>query len=115
MRPILFRPPLLFCATSSDFSGFFLVISSNVETLISRRPGEVGLYFFSGMLYPFKYLYLIPGGQGDYGLLPASAVASEARPLAAALAVHVEGVHRQHLHVEGPLDSFFYLYLVGVG
>jgi hypothetical protein len=27
-----------------------VVISSNVEPLIARRPGEVGLYFLTGML-----------------------------------------------------------------
>jgi hypothetical protein len=30
----------------SDFSGSVFVISSNEETVMKRRPGLVGLYFF---------------------------------------------------------------------
>src|SRR6266516_2584076 len=43
-RPWLLRPPLLRSGSSNDFSGSFLVISSNVATDILRRPAEVGLY-----------------------------------------------------------------------
>jgi hypothetical protein len=43
MRPRLFRPACFFSGSIRLFSGFFLVISSKVLTLIERRPGEVGL------------------------------------------------------------------------
>ena len=49
MRPLLLRPPDFFSGSSSDRSGFLpFVISSNVETDMPRRPGEVGWYSFSG-------------------------------------------------------------------
>jgi hypothetical protein len=35
--------------SSSDFSGLFFVISSNVETDMKRRPALVGLYFLTGI------------------------------------------------------------------
>src|SRR5690554_6862820 len=50
MRPLLLRPPELFSGAVKDFSGLVLVISSNVETVIPRRPGVVGLYFFTAMI-----------------------------------------------------------------
>ena len=44
MRPLLLRPPFFVTGSSRLFSGFVFVISSNVETDMKRRPGEVGLY-----------------------------------------------------------------------
>src|SRR3954462_7043403 len=44
MRPLLLRPPFFVTGASSDFSGSFLVISAKSETVMKRRPGDVGLY-----------------------------------------------------------------------
>src|SRR5665648_67888 len=52
MRPLLLRPPRLGSGSNSDFSGAVLVISAKSETVWNRRPGEVGLYFFSPMSSP---------------------------------------------------------------
>ena len=49
MRPLTLRPPVFFIGSVSDFSGSVFVISSNVETDMKRRPGDVGLYFFSAI------------------------------------------------------------------
>jgi hypothetical protein len=35
--------------SSSDFSGSFFVTSSNVETVMKRLPGLVGLNFLTGI------------------------------------------------------------------
>ena len=43
MRPLLFRPPVFLTLPVRLFSGFERVISSNPETVMKRRPGEVGL------------------------------------------------------------------------
>jgi hypothetical protein len=43
MRPLLLRPPFLVSFSVSAFSGVDFVISSNVETDMKRRPGDVGL------------------------------------------------------------------------
>jgi hypothetical protein len=43
IRPLLFRPPFFVSFSVSAFSGFDFVTSSNVETVMKRRPGEVGL------------------------------------------------------------------------
>jgi hypothetical protein len=37
------RPEPRLFEMSSDFSGFFFVISSKVGVVIPRRPGDVGL------------------------------------------------------------------------
>jgi len=49
MRPLLLRPPFLVTGSSRLFSGFVFVTSSNVETDMKRRPGEVGLYLLMGI------------------------------------------------------------------
>jgi hypothetical protein len=49
IRPRLLRPAVFLSGVVSRFSGFFLVISSNVLTLIERRAGEVGLYLRMGI------------------------------------------------------------------
>ena len=45
MRPWLLRPACFLSGSVSDFSGLLFVISSNVETVMPRRPGEVGLVY----------------------------------------------------------------------
>ena len=47
IRPCAFRPAFLRSGTRSDFSGSVRVISSKVETVIHRRPGEVGFLLTS--------------------------------------------------------------------
>jgi hypothetical protein len=51
IRPLLFRPPVFFSGSVRLFSGFVFVTSSNEETDMKRRPGLVGLYFFSAMAF----------------------------------------------------------------
>jgi hypothetical protein len=38
------RPAFFLRGSTRDFSGLFLVISSNVVTVAPRLPGDVGLY-----------------------------------------------------------------------
>jgi hypothetical protein len=45
----LFLPDFCLRESNNLFSGVVRVISSNVDTDISRRPGEVGLYTFTGI------------------------------------------------------------------
>ena len=47
------RAAVLLEDTSSDFSGFFFVISEKSETLMLRRPGEVGLYCLIPISFSF--------------------------------------------------------------
>src|SRR5947208_5158193 len=49
MRPLLLRPPFFVTGSTRFFSGFDFVTSSKVETVMKRRPGEVGLYFRSAI------------------------------------------------------------------
>src|SRR5207247_2385786 len=49
-RPVLLRPPLRCFDSTSDFSGFCLVISARDTTVWKRRVGVVGLYVLIGML-----------------------------------------------------------------
>src|SRR5207247_7242786 len=49
MRPLLLRPPFFVSFSVSAFSGFVFVTSSKVETVMKRRPGDVGLYFLSAI------------------------------------------------------------------
>src|SRR5436305_1278179 len=52
MRPVLFRPPFLLSFVVSALSGFDFVTSSNVETVMNRRPADVGLYLRIGISSP---------------------------------------------------------------
>ena len=58
--PCAFLPPVFFKETRSDFSGEFVVISSNVAIVICLLDGVVGLNFLTAMLIPsfFKLLWL---------------------------------------------------------
>src|SRR5438309_3245285 len=54
--------------SSSDFSGSEAVISSKLEVAMKRRPGLVGLYFFTGMVCsnaPEQAFQLLAGAEGD--------------------------------------------------
>ena len=48
MRPWLLRPPFFVTGSVRLFSGSDFVTSSNVETVMKRRPGLVGLNLRSG-------------------------------------------------------------------
>src|SRR5215469_10420182 len=50
MRPWLLRPAFEFFFSMSERSGCERVISSNVETDMPRRPGDVGRYVRIGIL-----------------------------------------------------------------
>jgi hypothetical protein len=43
IRPWLLRPPFFVSLPVSAFSGFDFVTSSNVDTVMKRRPADVGL------------------------------------------------------------------------
>jgi hypothetical protein len=49
IRPWLLRPPFFFNGSVRLFSGVDFVTSSKLETVMKRRPGLVGLYFFNAM------------------------------------------------------------------
>src|SRR5512142_1680142 len=109
-RPWTLRPPLLGSGASSDFSGVDRVISAKSATLEPRRPGVVGLYLRIAIcLHP-------SADRAAEGLDPVTVGELHHRPLrvlalappgtgALALALAVEGVHRQHADVEDLLDS----------
>ena len=59
IRPWLLRPAFFVQRRQRLFSGLSVVISSNVDTDMFRRPGEVGLYFLTPMNpSSFSRLYL---------------------------------------------------------
>src|SRR5256885_16027372 len=49
MRPWLFRPAWVGIDSIRVFSGVSVVISSNPEMVMKRRPGLVGLNFLTGI------------------------------------------------------------------
>src|ERR1700730_4455536 len=115
MRPRLVRPPVRRSGSVSAFSGCDLVISSKVSVVMARRPGEVGLNFFSaislGLLEELDHLFALL--QDDVGLLPVRPAAHVA-PLALGLAVDVGHPYLLHLDVEEVLDRLLDLGLGGV-
>src|SRR3972149_2042448 len=50
MRPCWLRPDFCLRNETRLRSGVFFVISSKVKPVMPRRPGEVGLYCFVGMV-----------------------------------------------------------------
>src|SRR5215212_1556642 len=112
MRPLLLRPPLLCNGSSSDRSGFLPgVSSSNVETLIPRRPGEVGRYTFSGISDSLEELDPLAGLERDDGLFPRSRHPIAA-PHAALLAGDAHDVDGGDADLEDLLDRLLDLDLV---
>src|SRR5919201_4436172 len=73
IRPLLFRPPFLVTGSTRLFSGFDRVTSSKVETVMKRRPGDVGLYLRRGTLdlSPLEDLDRVAFAHLHDGLLPA--------------------------------------------
>src|SRR5665213_4429693 len=97
MRPWLFRPAWVGSDSRRVFSGSSVVISSNPEIVMKRRPGLVGLNFRSGMLLyaPEQPFNLLAGAERHYRLLPTGRVAdrSGAAKAAPALPAHAHRVH----------------------
>jgi len=96
----LLRPPELFLGLSNDFSGLFVVISSNVPIILCLVPAVTGLNFLlpSPLDITVK-IYLISVLQGDDSLLEVvSATLQETGLGVAALefAHVVHGVHIRH-------------------
>src|SRR3954452_6006054 len=105
MRPWTLRPPFLGSGASSDFSAVDRVISAKSAPLEPRRPGGVGLYLRIAMIYnpladrAAEGLDTVTVSQLHESTLGRLAL-TEARPGALALALAVDGVHRQHPDVE---------------
>src|SRR5882672_4136401 len=97
MRPWLFRPAWVVMDSTSLFSGSSVVISSNPEIVMKRRPGLVGLNLRSGIaLYaPEQPFDLLARAQRHNRFLPIGRVAdrADAAHAAALLAPHAHRVH----------------------
>src|SRR5690606_13625995 len=120
--PWLFRPAFRISGTVRDFSGLSVVISSKVETVFCRTPGEVGLKCLIPMVLPpslrgsdfedfdrlavFRQLH-----NGLFPVAPPSAVTAE--PLHFPADVH--RVHLFHFHSEDLFHRLLDLRLVGLG
>src|SRR3989304_6773627 len=55
--PALFLPPVFLMGAVRPFSGLFLATSC-MRVVFSLRAGEVGLYFFTGIVFLFPEFYL---------------------------------------------------------
>src|SRR5687767_3344655 len=95
--PVLLRPPDGCRFSVSGPCGLSVVISSNVSTVIWRRPGVTGLYFLIAMrLCAFQEVgQLLARAQRDVGLLPVRAAADVAA-LALQLAARDGRAHVRH-------------------
>src|SRR5438105_99983 len=119
MRPLLLRPAVFLSGSVSAFSGFVLVISSKVDTDMPRRPGEVGLYVFTGMLDSNSFEEVEPLARLEryHGLLPRPRHADRSTtPSLFASHVHdVDGNDLNFLVGKCLFNGRFDLDLVGVG
>src|SRR3954454_1952067 len=141
--PWTLRPPRPCSGRTSDFSGWSRVTSAKSATLEPRRPGVVGLYLRIAMgreslsvlsgpvggggswwagsrrrpsgARAAEALDAVAGGDGDDGALGVLALAHLHAPAALALALTVDRVHAEDLHVEDLLDSDLDLRLVRLG
>src|SRR5689334_3432017 len=82
MWPWWLRPAFWGAASTSERSGLERVISSNVDTDMLRRPGDVGRYTRTGMCAPppglrLQLWYRLAVGQCHDGLLPRPRLAAE--------------------------------------
>src|SRR6185369_5820859 len=77
--PWLLRPPVERSPTVRLFSGRFFDRSAKSCAVWKRLPGDVGLYFFTGMCSdPLEELdRLFAGRQAHVGLLPGLALSDE--------------------------------------
>src|SRR5689334_14293131 len=123
MRPYTLRPAFFGSGRSSDFSGSLRVISAKSETLAPRRPGVVGLYLrmaivgsrlsFPSASAAAEQRDLVAGADGHDRPLGVVAPAVPGAG-ALALALPVEGVHGDDLHLrERLLDRVLDLELAG--
>src|SRR5262245_23358974 len=108
MRPLLLRPPERRSGSVSLRSGSFLVSSEKSSVVTKRRPGDVGLYCFIGIVVSLLRLLeeldrLLALLQDDEGLLPVGPTAGVA-PLALHLAVHARNPDVLNLALEQRLD-----------
>src|SRR5690606_23575075 len=118
-RPCALRPPLFLSGSTSDRSGSVFVMSRKSATVMPRRPGDVGLYFFTAIA-PLTSPPSEPLKDGDPlallqchdGLL-AIGRPPDAPALAALLAPDADGVDLGHLHVKDGLHRPLDLGLVG--
>src|SRR5688572_10202835 len=132
--PWTLRPPRPCSGRTSDFSGWSRVTSAKSATLEPRRPGVVGLYLRIAMgreslsvlsgpvggrarsgARAAEDLDAIAGGDRDDGALGVLALAHLRAPAALALALAVDRVHAENLHVEDLLDRDLDLGLVRLG
>src|SRR3954464_1560432 len=134
--PWTLRPPRPCSGRTSDFSGWSRVTSAKSATLEPRRPGVVGLYLriamglesLSVLSGPVGGWFRVPsgarapedldavaGGDGDDGALGVLALAHLRATAALALALAVDRVHAEDLHVEDLLDRDLDLGLVRLG
>ena len=86
------------------------VISSKVETDMPRRPGDVGLYFLTGIgtaphTLSEEIFDGLPGREGHDGLLPAEASCRAACPMPFSLGRMVIVLTAEHRDVEALLDA----------
>src|SRR5688572_32983465 len=129
--PWTLRPPRPCSGRTSDFSGWSRVTSAKSATLEPRRPGVVGLYLriamgreslsvLSGPVGGHERLGVrtpedldaLARGEGDDGALGVLALAHHAALAALALALTVDRVHAEDLHLEDLLDRDLDLRLV---
>src|SRR6476659_1275586 len=116
MRPCTFRPAFFDRGASSVFSGSDFVISWKSDTVMKRRPAEVGLNFLTAMASDSRS----EGFDGLAGrhchdcLLPARAAAA-GHPAALGLRRHLGDVHGDDVDLEDALHRLADLRLVGVG
>src|SRR6185295_6788326 len=99
------RPPeRLRTPSINERSGRFFVRSEKSDTLIWRRPGDVGLYTRTGISDSLEELDRLALGQPHDRLLPRRAIAHELAHTPR-LARHPHRAHVGNLHREQLLDG----------
>src|SRR5688572_18024067 len=130
--PVLLRPPDGCSFSVSGACGVSVVISSNVSTVIWRRPGVTGLYFRIGINPRSRHVHetvnrelstclgsleevrqLLARAQRDVGLLPVR-TAADVAALALQLAARGQRAHVGHFRAQQFLDRPLDIDLVGV-
>src|SRR5262245_39935604 len=116
IRPSWFLPPRSCFGSVRDFRGLVSESSSKLCTVKNRRPGDVGLYFLSGIGFSDSLEeldHLLAFAKGHESLLPIRPAALEPA-VALQLSPHARGPDRAHLDSEELLDRPLDLGLVGV-
>src|SRR3972149_9569206 len=115
MRPSWFLPPRSCLGSVRDLRGLVSVSSSKLWTVKNRRPGDVGLYFLSGIGVSDSLEeldHLLAFTQGHEGLLPVGPSPLEPS-VALQLSPNACGAARAHLDSEELFDRPLDLRLVG--